>query len=164
MCDACGVIHYRNPRMVVGSLPVWNEASQTSVLLCRRAIEPRLGKWTLPAGFMENGESVEDAARRETVEEAGANIELGALFSMISVPYIHQVHVIYLARLIDLNFAPGEESLEVRLFAEHEIPWGEIAFRTIGRSLKYFFADGQLGQFSMHTEALTPPPDFRPAV
>lgn len=163
ICDGCGVIHYRNPRLVVGSLPEWNDAGATRVLLCRRAIEPQLGKWTLPAGFMENGESVEDAARRETVEEAGANIELGDLFSMISVPYIHQVHVIYRAKLLDLDFAPGEESLEVRLFAEHEIPWDEIAFRTIRRSLKHFFADRQRGQFDVHTEALPPPKDFRPS-
>ncbi len=156
VCDACGVIHYRNPRLVVGALPVW----ENKVLLCRRAIEPRRDKWTLPAGFMENGESVEEAAIRETLEEACARIELDELFSMISVPYIHQVHVVFRARLLDLDFAAGEESLEVRLFAENEIPWQEIAFRTIKRSLKYFFADRRQGTFTLHSEALPLPPGF----
>lgn len=157
VCDGCGVIHYRNPRLVVGALPVWEQDGGTQVLLCRRAIEPRHGKWTLPAGFMENGESVEDAACRETLEEACARIELQGLFSMISVPYIHQVHVVYRARLLDLDFAPGEESLEVRLFSEAEIPWDEIAFRTIKRSLKYYFADRKTGVISVHTESLSLP-------
>lgn len=153
VCDGCGTIHYRNPRLVVGALADWDG----QVLLCRRAIEPRHGKWTLPAGFMENGESVEDAARRETLEEACARVELGPLFTMISVPFIHQVHVIYRARLLDLDFAPGVESLEVRLFAEEDIPWDELAFRTIKRSLKHYFADRRAGVFGVHTESLTPP-------
>ena len=154
MCDACGAIHYRNPRLVVGSLPVWEDR----VLLCRRAIEPRRDKWTLPAGFMENGESVADAALRETLEEANARIELTGLFSMISVPYIHQVHVIYRARLLDLDFSPGDESLEVRLFTEDEMPWQDMAFRTISTSLRRFFDDRRRGSFGVHAEALELPP------
>lgn len=153
MCDACGAIHYRNPRLVVGALPEWGD----QVLLCRRAIEPRHGKWTLPAGFMENGETVAAAAARETLEEACARVELGPMFTMISVPYISQVHVIYRARLLDLDFAPGEETLEVRLFREDEIPWNEIAFRTISMSLRHFFADRKAGQFGVHTGDLLPP-------
>jgi ADP-ribose pyrophosphatase YjhB (NUDIX family) len=153
ICDACGTIHYRNPRLVVGALPEWGD----QVLLCKRAIEPRLGKWTLPAGFMENGESVAAAAARETREEACARIELGPMFTMISVPYISQVHVIYRARLLDLDFAPGEESLDVRLFREDEIPWDEIAFRTISQSLRHFFADRKAGHFGVHTGDLLPP-------
>lgn len=153
ICDACDTIHYRNPRLVVGALPVWED----KILLCRRGIEPRHGKWTLPAGFMENGESVADAAVRETLEEACARIELGPLFTMISVPHINQVHVIYRARLLDLEFAPGEETLELRLFEETEIPWADIAFRTISLSLQHFFADRQAGRFGMHTSALNPP-------
>lgn len=153
ICDACGVIHYRNPRLVVGALPVWEDR----ILLCLRAIEPRRNKWTLPAGFMENGETVAAAAIRETREEACARIELGPMFTLISVPTIHQVHVIYQARLLDLDFAAGEESLEVRLFHEHEIPWEEIAFRTISRTLRHFFADRSSGCFSFHTEDLIPP-------
>ncbi len=153
VCGACGAIHYRNPRLVVGALPVWDER----VLLCRRAIEPRHGCWTLPSGFMENAESVADAALRETREEACARIELGEMYTMISVPHINQVHVVYLARLLDLDFAPGEESLEVALFAEAEIPWNEIAFRTVAMTLRHFFADRAHGNFTLHAEALTPP-------
>lgn len=155
VCDACGSIHYRNPRLVVGALPEW----EGRILLCRRAIEPRHGKWTLPAGFMENGESVAAAASRETMEEAGARIELGPMFSMISVPYINQVHVIYRARLLDLEFAPGEETLELDLFREEDIPWKEIAFRTIAISLRKFFADRTAGSFGFHTTELLPPSD-----
>jgi ADP-ribose pyrophosphatase YjhB (NUDIX family) len=153
VCDACGAIHYRNPRLVVGALAEWED----KVLLCKRAIEPRYGKWTLPAGFMENGETVAAAAARETLEEACARIELGPMFTMISVPYISQVHVIYRARLLDLDFAPGEETLEVRLFREDEIPWDEIAFRTISQSLRLFFADRKAGSFGVHTGDLLPP-------
>ncbi|MDP1527490.1 MAG: NUDIX hydrolase [Rhodocyclaceae bacterium] len=152
VCETCGAIHYRNPRLVVGTLPVWED----KILLCRRAIEPRLGYWTLPAGFMENGESVAAAAARETREEACARIELGEMFSMISVPHISQVHVIYRARLLDLDFAPGEETLELALFEEAAIPWQEISFRTVALTLRHFFADRAHGTFSLHAEALTP--------
>ena len=154
ICDTCGAIHYRNPRLVVGALPEWEDR----VLLCRRAIEPRYGKWTLPAGFMENGETVAAGAIRETLEEAGARLELGPMFSLISVPYINQVHVIYRARLLDLDFDPGEETLELRLFREDEIPWDEIAFRTIAISLRRFFADRAAGVFGFHTVDLELPP------
>src|SRR5262245_52269323 len=126
-CDHCGAIHYNNPKLVLGTLPMW----QDQVLLCRRAIEPRQGLWTLPAGFMENNETTAQAAVRETIEESGASIELLDLYTLISVPHISQVHGIYRARLNNLDFAPGEETLEVRLFSEDEIPWDAIAFRTI---------------------------------
>jgi ADP-ribose pyrophosphatase YjhB (NUDIX family) len=146
LCDQCGVIHYQNPLLVVGAIPEY----EGKLLLCRRAIEPRYGYWTLPAGFMENGETVAQAAQRETLEEAGARIELGDAFSMISVPYVNQVHVFYRARLLDLDFAPGEESLEVRLFAEAEIPWPELAFRTVGLTLKHWLADRAAGHAGFH--------------
>lgn len=152
VCDACGLVHYRNPRLVVGTLPVW----ENRVLLCRRAIEPRRGCWTLPAGFMENGESIAAAAERETREEARAHIELGALYTLISVPHISQVHAIYQARLLDLDFSPGEESLEVALFGEAAIPWGEIAFRTVAMTLRHYFADRARGSFGFHVEAIAP--------
>jgi ADP-ribose pyrophosphatase YjhB (NUDIX family) len=152
ICDACGAIHYRNPRLVVGTLPIWEER----VLLCRRAIKPRKGCWTLPAGFMENGESVAAAAERETREEACARIELGEAYTMISVPHISQVHVIYRARLLDLDLAPGEETLEVALFDEAAIPWEEIAFRTVAMTLRHFFADRSRGSYGFHAEALPP--------
>lgn len=154
VCEACGTIHYRNPRLVVGALPVWKDR----VLLCRRAIEPRYGKWTLPAGFMENGETVAEAAVRETLEEANARIELGDLFTLISVPHVSQVHVIYLARLLDTDFSAGHETLEARLFPEHLIPWEEIAFRTIGVTLQHFFDDRRAGVFRFHSSDI-PPPD-----
>ena len=154
VCDACGVIHYRNPRMVVGALPEWEDR----VLLCRRAIEPRHGKWTLPAGFMENGETVAAAAIRETLEEACARIELGAMYTLISVQHVNQVHVIYRSRLLDLDFAPGTETLELRLFREDEIPWDEIAFRTIAITLQHYFADRRAGTYQFRTEDLTAAP------
>ena len=148
VCDACGSIHYVNPKLVLGSIPEW----QGRLLLCRRAIEPRYGYWTLPAGFMENGETAGAAAVRETLEEAGARIELLAAFSMISVPYVNQVHFFYRARLLDLEFKPGVESLELALFDEPKLPWKDIAFRTVGLTLKHWFADRARGAFVFHAE------------
>jgi ADP-ribose pyrophosphatase YjhB (NUDIX family) len=146
VCERCGTIHYQNPKLVVGALPEW----QDRVLLCRRAIEPRYGKWTLPAGFMENDETTAQAAARETLEEAGARIELGPLFTLFNVPHINQVHLVYRARLLDLDFAPGEESLEVAMFEERDIPWGEIAFRSISLTLRHYYADRSQGQYDFH--------------
>ena len=154
ICTACGTIHYQNPNMVIGSIPEWED----KILLCRRAIEPRHGLWTLPGGFMENGESTTDAAIRETLEEANARIDIGELYSMYSLPYINQVHLLFRARLLDLDFGPGPESLEVRLFAEDEIPWDEIAFRPIKFSLEHYFADRRRNHFSFHIGALERPP------
>jgi ADP-ribose pyrophosphatase YjhB (NUDIX family) len=147
VCDACGAIHYENPRNVVGTLPVW----QDQVLLCRRAIEPRHGYWTLPAGFMEIGETTAEGAARETLEEAGARVELQELFSLLNVPHVHQVHLFYRARLLDLDFAAGEESLEVRLFSEGEIPWDDLAFPTTAETLRFYFADRKAGRYALHT-------------
>ena len=148
VCDACGSVHYVNPKLVVGTLPEW----EGRVLLCRRAIEPRYGYWTLPAGFMENGETTGEGALRETLEEAGARVELVAAFSMISVPYVNQIHVFYRARLRDLGFKPGVESLEVALFEEARVPWKDIAFRTVGLTLKHWFADRARNSFGFHAE------------
>lgn len=153
VCEACHTIHYSNPKLVVGSLPVWED----KVLLCRRAIEPRQGFWTLPAGFMENNETMTDAATRETLEEAQARIELDGLFTLVSIPYISQVHVIYRARLLDLDFAPGVESLEVALFREEDIPWEQLAFRSVSLTLRHFFDDRRQGRFGVHGGALAPP-------
>ncbi len=146
VCTHCKAIHYQNPKLVVGSIPVWKQDSEIKVLLCRRAIEPRYGYWTLPAGFMENGETTSAAAMRETIEEAGANIELHGLFSMLNVAHVDQVHLFYLATLNDLTYSAGTESLEVALFSESEIPWEEIAFQTISHTLKFFFADVKTAQ------------------
>src|SRR6185436_16493671 len=123
VCASCGTIHYQNPKTVVGCLPEWNDR----VLLCKRAIEPRLGLWTLPAGFLENGETLETGALRETLEEANARVDLGDLYTMISLLHVHQVYMMYRAELCDLDFGPGPESLEVRLFDESEIPWETLA-------------------------------------
>ena len=148
VCDQCGEIHYQNPRLVVGTVP----QHQGKLLLCRRAIEPRYGYWTLPAGFMENDETTAQAALRETLEEAGARVELGAPFSMISVPHVSQVHLFYLARVADLGARFGEETLEIAFFDEAALPWKDIAFRTVGLTLKRYFSDLQAGKFSFHAE------------
>lgn len=155
VCVSCGTVHYQNPKIVVGAIPEWEDR----ILLCRRAIEPRLGYWTLPAGFMENAESTAEAAARETLEEAQARIEVGSLFTLISVPHINQVHIVYRARLLDLQFGPGEESLEVGLFEEKDIPWDEIAFRTISMTLRHYFEDRRKGSFGTHNAsiAISPP-------
>ncbi len=152
ICTSCSTIHYQNPRLVIGSIPVW----QDKVLLCRRAIEPQYGKWTLPGGFMENGESTAQAAIRETLEEASARIDIIDLYSMYSLPYIDQVHLLFRAELLDLDFAPGPESLEVRLFTETEIPWDELAFRPVRYSLEHYFSERKQGRFSLHMGELTP--------
>jgi ADP-ribose pyrophosphatase YjhB (NUDIX family) len=145
-CVVCTTIHYENPLNVVGTLPVWHDR----VLLCRRAIEPRRGLWTLPAGFMELGETTAQGAIRETTEEAGARVELEGLYSLINVVRVGQVHLFYRARLLGADFAPGTESLEVKLFAEDEVPWDEIAFRTTRMTLQFYFDDRRQGQFIMH--------------
>jgi len=159
VCAACATIHYQNPKIVVGCLPEFGE----QVLLCLRAIEPRRGLWTLPAGFLENGETLSAGAVRETLEEANARVAIGPLYTVISLPHIGQVYMMFRARLIDRDFGPGPESLEVRLFDEDEIPWEEIAFRTIGRTLRNYFLDRKLGAFGTHVSALerkAPRPDL----
>lgn len=148
VCDRCGFVHYENPLNVVGTLPVW----QDRVLLCRRNIEPRRGLWTLPAGFMELGESTADGAIRETVEEAGARIELEGLFSLFNVVRVGQVHLFYKARLLSPELAPGPETIEAAFVSEGEVPWSEIAFRTTRRTLELFFADRRAGTFGFHAE------------
>ena len=151
VCDQCGEIHYQNPRLIVGTVPEF----EGRILLCRRAIEPRYGYWTLPAGFMENDETAAQAAARETLEEAGARVEMGAPFSLISVPHVNQVHLFYRARLADLNFDPGEETLEVALFEEPAVPWTDVAFRTVASTLRHWFADRKAGSFGFHAEDIT---------
>jgi len=143
VCGACGTIHYRNPKIVVGCLPEWHG----QVLLCKRAIMPRQGLWTLPAGFLENGETLAAGALRETLEEANARVEVGELYTVISLPHISQVYMMFRARLVSTEFGPGHESLEVRLFDEDDVPWGELAFRTITRTLRNYFLDRKIGGF-----------------
>lgn len=147
ICTVCAEIHYENPINVVGTVPQWED----QVLLCRRNIEPRRGLWTLPAGFLELGETTAAGAIRETDEEAGAPIELGDLFTVLNVVRVGQLHLFYLARLLGTDFAPGPETIEARLFREHEVPWDEIAFRTVRTTLEHFFADRRRGRFEFHT-------------
>ena len=146
VCDSCGTSVDSNPKIVAGCIPQWDE----QLLLCRRAIEPRRGLWTLPAGFMEDGESTAQAAARETLEEANARVEMGDLFAYLNIPALNQVYVIFLARLLDLDFFAGAESLEVQLFSEHEIPWKEIAFPSIERALRLYYQDRGGDSFGMH--------------
>lgn len=146
VCEQCGEIHYRNPRNVVGTIPIW----ENQVLLCRRAIAPRHGYWTLPAGFLEVGESTEHGAQRETLEEAGAEVDIGPLFSLLNVAHVEQVHLFYLAHMRSPHFEAGSESLEVKLFTEAQIPWSELAFPTIKQTLQWYFEDLQNGGF-MHS-------------
>lgn len=146
VCPVCSTIHYENPLNVVGTVPYWGE----KVLLCKRNIEPRFGKWTLPAGFMEMNETVAEGAARETLEESGAQFAMEGFFSLLNVPRVGQVHVFYLARLLSDVFVPGFETIETRLFAEDEIPWDEIAFRTVKETLEHYFADRRKGRFDTH--------------
>jgi len=146
ICPACATIHYENPLNVVGTVPYWGD----KILLCKRNIEPRFGKWTLPAGFLELGETTAQGAVRETEEEAGAQIALEGLFTIINVARVGQVHMFYRARLLSDQFAPGYETIEAQLYAEDEIPWEEIAFRTVKETLERFFADRRSGHFGVH--------------
>ncbi|MBB5213168.1 NUDIX hydrolase [Microbulbifer hydrolyticus] len=146
LCRDCGAIHYVNPRVIVGTLPYLGD----QVLLCKRAIEPRYGLWTLPAGFMENGETSEQGALRESWEEARANMRVDELFSVYDIPHINQVYLIYRGELTDTNFGPGPESLEVELFDEKDIPWEEMAFPVMTQTLKHYFNDREKGNYSLH--------------
>ncbi|MBS1159929.1 MAG: hypothetical protein H6R15_2348 [Proteobacteria bacterium] len=154
VCGNCGHIHYENPRLVVGCVATWEER----ILLCRRAIEPRLGYWTLPAGFMENGETTPQAATRETLEEAGAQIIIEAPFAMVSIAHINQVHLFYRGRLATPEYQAGEESLDVALLCDSEIPWPEIAFRSVSFCLQRFLDDRKKGTYAFHETALPPLP------
>ena len=147
VCPACNTVHYENPLNVVGTVP---ELADGRILLCKRNIEPRKGKWTLPAGFMELEETTAQGAARETDEEAGAQIEMGPLFSLLNVPRVGQVHLFYRAALLSDQFNPGYETMEARLFTEEEIPWDELAFRTVKETLQAYFADRKAGAFGLH--------------
>ncbi len=155
VCPACGSIHYHNPKIVVGCIAEWED----KILLCKRSIEPRYGLWTVPAGFMENGETTLEGAQRETIEEANARVEIGPLYALHNLPYIDQVYLIFRARLLDLDFSAGAETLEVRLFSEAEIPWELIAFRTVRHALTRYYEDRRSGGYSFHIATIEPPDD-----
>nr|VFK22798.1 MAG: ADP-ribose pyrophosphatase YjhB, NUDIX family [Candidatus Kentron sp. MB] len=162
VCDVCDITHYVNPKIVAGCIP----ESDDRILLCRRGIEPRYGCWTLPAGFMEMGETTIDAAMRETWEEALATVEIDSLFALFSIPHISQVYTLFRAKLLHHDFGPGPESLEVALFREEEIPWSELAFSVISRTLECYFSDKRNGIFQTHIGDIrertpqNPPPDL----
>jgi ADP-ribose pyrophosphatase YjhB (NUDIX family) len=146
VCGACGAIHYRNPKLVVGCIP----ESGDRILLCRRAIEPRYGTWTIPAGYLEEGETVSQGAVRETLEEAGAQVENLKPYALLNLAFISQVYFIFRGRLLDHHFVAGGESLEVGLFREEDIPWRSLAFKVIHEALRLYYEDRANGAFLFH--------------
>lgn len=150
VCEHCDTIHYQNPRIITGCLPIYED----KVLLCKRAIEPRYGLWTLPAGFMENGETTEQGALRESWEEARASIDIHGLYTLFNLPQINQVYMFYRGVLNNLDFGPGVESLEVELFTEPQIPWDELAFPVVNKTLKHYFSDRREDHYPMRSEDL----------
>ena len=154
VCDACNTIHYQNPRMIVGCIAEWKDR----VLLCKRAIEPRYGLWTVPAGFMENGETISDGAIRETLEEANARVDLGPLYALYNIPHINQVYMLFRGQLIDGDVSPGAETLETRLYTEEEVPWDQIAFASVRNALQNYYHDRRNGEFKFHMATIAPPP------
>jgi ADP-ribose pyrophosphatase YjhB (NUDIX family) len=152
VCDACNTIHYENPKMIVGCVAEW----EGKILLCRRAIEPRYGLWTVPAGFLENGETTAAGALRETLEEANARVELHGLYALFNIPHIAQVYMLFRGTLLDLDFRPGAETLETQLFEETEIPWKEVAFATVRNTLTHYFNDRKRGHFGFHMGTIEP--------
>ncbi len=152
LCESCGIIHYENPKVVVGCIPEMDD----KILLCRRAIEPCSGKWTLPAGYLENGETVAQGAQRETLEEAGARIEIIAPYVLFNISYVSQIYVMFRARILDNHFEAGYESSDVRFFSENEIPWDEIAFTVIEATLRQYFKDKPAGLFPFHMGDILP--------
>lgn len=153
VCNACNHIQYENPKMVVGCVPVWEDR----IVLCKRAIEPRYGLWTLPAGFMENGESASQGAAREAMEEANAKVEIQDLYTVYSLPMISQVYMMFRAKLLDPNVSPGIESLEVKLVREDEVPWKELAFTMVRRTLEHYYEDRKSGTFPTRFGDILPP-------
>ena len=152
VCGACNTIHYQNPKIIVGCIPEW----EGRILLCRRAIEPRYGLWTVPAGFMENGETTFQGAARETLEEANARVDVGPLYAIYNIPHINQVYMLFRARLLDTDFSAGAETLETRLFDEAEIPWAEIAFATVRNTLDHYYGDRRQGEYRFHMGTIEP--------
>ena len=158
VCPKCAFVVYVNPKIAAGTVPV----RDGKVALIRRGIEPSRGMWSWPCGYLEIDETLEEGALRETLEEADARVAVEDLYAVISLPQINQVYMMFRARLLDLAFGPGSESLEVRLFDESEVPWEAIAFRTIARTLRNFFLDRRLGEFALHVSAIERRPPLTP--
>lgn len=153
VCPDCRTIHYANPKVVAGMLV----ECDGRLLLCRRAIEPRYGLWTLPAGFMENHEGTEQAALRETWEECRARPSLQRLYTVLSIPHVNQVYMMFLGRLDRPEFGPGPESLEVALVEPEAIPWERLAFTVVARTLKHYLADRASGDYGLHVGDIVKP-------
>ncbi len=160
VCTACGEIHYQNPRMVVGCII----EEQGKLLLCKRAIQPRYGYWTVPAGFLELGESTVQGAIRETYEEASAKVEVIAPYAHFDIPYIGQAYIFYRARLVSPEMGPGSESLEVKLVSPEEIPWDQLAFQVVRVALDFYVEDAKRGVFRMHHGIVTRDPEGKYAL
>ena len=152
-CVGCNTIHYQNPNVVVGTVPV----KENKILLCKRAINPRYGLWTLPAGFLENGETLEQGAFRETLEETNTEVEIKSLYAIFNIPQIAQVYMLYLADLLNNSFKSTNESLEVDLFEQENIPWDNLAFPFVKIALKKYFKDRKNGNFELETETIERP-------
>jgi ADP-ribose pyrophosphatase YjhB (NUDIX family) len=152
VCDTCQTIHYQNPKIVVGCLPECGD----QLLLCRRAIDPRTGFWTFPAGFMEQGESAEQAAARETLEEAEADVEITSLYAVFSLPHISQVYMIFRGTMRSPDYGAGSESLEAQLFHLDSIPWDSLAFPVIAEALRHYVEDKERGLFDVHVGIVAP--------
>ncbi len=146
VCPSCATVHYQNPKVVTGCIPEW----EGRILLCRRAIEPRYGLWTLPAGFMENGETTMEGAARETLEEARARVDITALYTAFNLPHVNQIYLLFRGRMVEPSFGPTQESLEVQLLAEREIPWDRLAFPVVAETLRLYFKDRADGGFGTH--------------
>lgn len=153
ICIRCDVVHYQNPKTVVGTVPLYhNSQGEPSILLCKRGIEPRLGYWTLPAGFLENDETTLQGAVRETLEETCAEVSHISMYRVLNVPYSNQIHIFFRASLPEPVFSVTSESTEVRLFGLDEIPWRQLSFPTVYKTLKDFVLEYKTGEFttSMH--------------
>lgn len=150
VCHSCGIVHYQNPKLVVGCIPEW----ENKILLCRRDIEPKKGKWTLPAGYLENGETVENGAIRETLEETGATVTALSPYLLFDIAHINQLYLMFHSRLIKPDFHVTPESSELALFDEKEIPWDEIAFKVIEKTLKQYFKDRRTGSFPFRIQQI----------
>jgi ADP-ribose pyrophosphatase YjhB (NUDIX family) len=152
VCPDCGWIHYINPKLVVGCVAEWEDR----ILLCQRAIEPRLGKWTVPAGFLEAGETVAEGARREALEEARAKVDIIAPYTLLNLTFVDQIYLMFRARLVDGEFGAGHESLDARLFEEREIPWEDLAFTAVKETLRHYIRDRLSGDFPFHMGDVSP--------
>lgn len=149
---SCGKIHYQNPRVITGCIV----ESEEKILFCRRAIQPRYGLWTLPAGFLENSETISEGAARETMEEANADVEVIDLFSVFTLAHINQVYMLFRATLKTPHFGPGMESLEVELLDESQVPWDQLAFAAITETMRLYFADRKAGGFRTYIGEMRP--------